>query len=124
MPPSVKTCLTYEDFLDFCGIIRYFTRTCRFGLWVINPHIRSRSRSPESGGQLTCYKSVDYVFASDAFGLKAPGFSRIYYQINNNMITQPKEQYTPPMSEELEIKLEGVMALSGGPYPTWEEEDV
>ena len=40
------------------------------------------------------------------------------------MTTQAKLQYTPPMSEELEIKLEGVIALSGGPYPTWKEEDV
>jgi len=28
------------------------------------------------------------------------------------MIKQPKEQYTPPRSEELEIKLEGVIATS------------
>ena len=41
-----------------------------------------------------------------------------------NMIVQTKEQYTSPRSEELEMNLEGVMALSGGPYPTWEEEDV
>lgn len=33
------------------------------------------------------------------------------------MITQTKEQYTPPVSEELEIKLEGVIAASPGPYP-------
>ena len=41
-----------------------------------------------------------------------------------NMITQTKEQYTPPRCEELDIQLEGVMALSGGKYPTWPEEDV
>ena len=29
------------------------------------------------------------------------------------MTTQRKEQYTPPRSEELEIDLEGVIALSG-----------
>ena len=40
------------------------------------------------------------------------------------MTTQAKLQYTPPMCEELDINLEGVIALSGGPYPTWEEEDV
>ena len=40
------------------------------------------------------------------------------------MITQPKEQYTSPRSEELDIQLEGVIALSGGKYPTWPEEDV
>ena len=68
------------------------------------------------GGKLTCYKSADYVFASDAFGLKAPGFSRIYYQINNNMITQPKEQYTSPKCEELEVNLEGVIAASAPEY--------
>lgn len=30
------------------------------------------------------------------------------------MITQTKEQYISPRSEELEIKLEGVIAASGG----------
>jgi len=40
------------------------------------------------------------------------------------MITQTKLQYTPPMSEELDIQLEGVIALSGGKYPTWPAEDV
>ena len=30
-----------------------------------------------------------------------------------NMLTQTKEQYISPRSEELEIKLEGVIALSG-----------
>ncbi len=40
------------------------------------------------------------------------------------MITQTKEQYVSPECEVLEINPEGVMALSGGPYPTWEEEDV
>ena len=30
------------------------------------------------------------------------------------MITQPKEQYTPPRSEELNVRLEGVIAASGG----------
>ena len=33
------------------------------------------------------------------------------------MTTQAKLQYTPPMSEELDINLEGVVAASPGPYP-------
>ena len=40
------------------------------------------------------------------------------------MTTQAKLQYTPPRCEELDIQLEGVIALSGGKYPTWPEEDV
>ena len=40
------------------------------------------------------------------------------------MITQTKEQYISPECEELDVRLEGVIALSGGPYPTWEEKDV
>lgn len=43
-----------------------------------------------------------------------PGFPCIYDQIHKFMkIIQTKEQYTPPRSEELEIDLEGVIALSG-----------
>ncbi len=34
-------------------------------------------------------------------------------QIHVHMTTQTKLQYTPPRSEELEIDLEGVIALSG-----------
>ena len=30
------------------------------------------------------------------------------------MITQTKEQYTSPRSEELDVRLEGVIAASGG----------
>jgi hypothetical protein len=40
------------------------------------------------------------------------------------MIEQTKEQYVSPMCEELDIQLEGVIALSGGKYPTWPEQDV
>ncbi len=35
-----------------------------------------------------------------------------------NMITQAKEQYTSPRSEELEIKLEGVIAASQDVSPS------
>lgn len=34
------------------------------------------------------------------------------------MITQTKEQYTPPVSEELDINLEGVIAASLEPTYT------
>ena len=30
------------------------------------------------------------------------------------MVTQTKVQYTPPMCEELDVRLEGVIAASGG----------
>ena len=31
------------------------------------------------------------------------------------MVTQTKVQYTPPMCEELDVRLEGVIAASGDP---------
>ena len=37
---------------------------------------------------------------------------------------QSKEQYVSPKCEVLEARLEGVMSVSGGPYPEWEEEDI
>ena len=39
-------------------------------------------------------------------------------------IVQSKEQYVSPKCEELEARLEGVIALSPGDYPEWEEEDI
>lgn len=40
------------------------------------------------------------------------------------MITQAKLQYTPPRSEELRLQPEGIMGVSPGEYPEWEEEDI
>ena len=40
------------------------------------------------------------------------------------MITQAKLQYTPPMSEELRLQSDGIMGVSPGEYPEWEEEDI
>jgi len=37
---------------------------------------------------------------------------------------QSKEQYVSPKCEELEARLEGVMAVSPGPYQEWEEQDI
>ena len=39
------------------------------------------------------------------------------------MTTQAKLQYTPPMSEELDINLEGVIAASPGPYSGFGDEE-
>lgn len=44
------------------------------------------------------------------------------------MVTQTKEQYTPPMCEELDVRLEGVIAASGkdvnpnNPFSGWPED--
>ena len=40
------------------------------------------------------------------------------------MITQAKLQYTPPRSEELCLQSDGIMGVSPGEYPEWEEEDI
>ena len=40
-----------------------------------------------------------------------------------NMLTQTKEQYISPRSEELEINLEGVIAASPGPYSGFGDEE-
>ena len=40
------------------------------------------------------------------------------------MITQTKEQYISPECEALDVRFEGMIALSGGSYPSWEEKDV
>jgi len=40
------------------------------------------------------------------------------------MITQTKEQYVSPGSEELRLQPEGIMGVSPGEYPEWEEEDI
>lgn len=39
------------------------------------------------------------------------------------MIVQTKEQYVSPQSEELDVRLEGVIAASPGPYPGMGEEE-
>lgn len=40
------------------------------------------------------------------------------------MITQTKGQYVSPECEELEMNLEGIVCLSPGAYPKWEEDDI
>ena len=40
------------------------------------------------------------------------------------MTTQAKLQYIPPRSEELRLQSEGIMGVSPGEYPEWEEEDI
>ncbi len=37
---------------------------------------------------------------------------------------QSKEQYVSPKCEELEARFEGVMSVSPGDYPEWEEQDI
>ena len=44
-------------------------------------------------------------------------------QISNYMITLIKEQYTSPKCEELDARLEGVIAASPGPFSGFEEEE-
>ena len=40
------------------------------------------------------------------------------------MIVQTNEQYARPQCEVLDVQPEGVIALSPGKYPTWEEENL
>ncbi len=40
------------------------------------------------------------------------------------MTTQAKLQYTSPMCEELRLQSDGIMGVSPGEYPEWEEEDI
>ena len=39
-------------------------------------------------------------------------------------IVQSKEQYVSPRCEELEARFEGLMAVSPGDYPEWDEQDI
>ena len=39
------------------------------------------------------------------------------------MTTQRKEQYTPPRCEELDVRSEGVLAATPGPYSGFGEEE-
>ena len=39
------------------------------------------------------------------------------------MLTQTKDQYVSPQSEELDVRLEGVIAASLGPYSGFGDEE-